>query len=259
MKKIFTVLSLVAVAFAANAQTNLLTNPGFEAGLAPWAAGTGNGYTAPTLITTDSHSGTNSVGYASPASTTGFYQNVAVTGGQTYTISFWYRTSGTTGSLARLWSIYKNNAGAAVYTTADASTDTFRTNNKYLSPNNDTWVQFTATMPAPSDAVSLDVAVRAYGAATKANFDDFVTVQGTLATSEIALSKHSLIKNTIVDSEIVFATKSNVQILDMAGKVVKTVEVTDGFRANVSELPKGTYFVKGLANGEMSTQKFIKK
>ncbi|MFN3272891.1 MAG: hypothetical protein ACK40Y_10170, partial [Cloacibacterium caeni] len=61
MTKIFTLLSVVALGISANAQ-NLLTNPGFESGLAPWAAGTGNGYTAPTISTTDVHSGSNAAG-----------------------------------------------------------------------------------------------------------------------------------------------------------------------------------------------------
>ena len=262
MKKIFTVLGIVAAATLMNAQ-NLLTNPGFEDGLAPWAAGTTNTYTAPTLITTDSHEGSNSAGYVDPSATTGFYQNIPVAGGQTYTISFWYKTSAKTSStssnLARLWAIYKDASDKAVYTTADASTDTFRTNNKYLPTNNDTWVQYTATMPAGATATSLDVAVRVYGAASKAYFDDFVVVQGVLATGEVNASKHALIKNSVVSNELVFATKSSVQILDMTGRVVKTANVQDDTKLNVSELPKGTYIVKGLANGEMSAQKFIKK
>ena len=46
MKKIFTLLSVVALGISVNAQ-NLLTNPGFEGGLAPWAAGTNASYSAP--------------------------------------------------------------------------------------------------------------------------------------------------------------------------------------------------------------------
>ena len=260
MKKIFTILGVAALAFTANAQqANLVQNPGFEQGIAPWKGGTGKGYSDPQLITSDKHSGNSSAGYENPSETTGFYQNVAVQAGKTYTISFWYKTEGSKASLARLWSVYKDGSNKTVYTTSDAKEDAFRTYNKYLENTNGTWVQHTATMPAGAGAVSLDVAVRAYGAASKAYFDDFLVVEGALATSEVGISRHALIKNTVVADELTFAAKSSIEILDMSGKVVKTAEVTDGFNLNVSSLPKGTYIVKGLANGETSVQKFVKK
>ncbi|MGZ5263287.1 MAG: carbohydrate binding domain-containing protein, partial [Kaistella sp.] len=107
MKKIFTILG-VSAAFFMNAQ-ELLTNPGFESGLAPWAAGPTTSYTAPVISTTAPRTGVNNAAYSTtPTATTGFFQRVPVTAGKTYVISFWYKSAGDD-SDTRLWSIYKTS------------------------------------------------------------------------------------------------------------------------------------------------------
>jgi len=253
MKKIFTILSIAAVSLV-SAQ-NLVANPGFEAGLAPWAAGTTTSYTAPTIAASGAHTGTNSAMYVATA-TTGFYQNVPVTGGKTYVISFWYKSAGDDTD-SRLWSVYKNQAGAAVYTTADASTDAFRTNNLYM-PSAAAWTQYTAEMPAAADAVSLDVALRVYNGGT-ASFDDFVVMdKAQMAVADFSKSKFSLVKNTVVGESIAFAKTADIQIINVAGQVVKTAKVTEGSTLNVSSLAKGVYIVTGTVNGEKVSQKVIK-
>ncbi|MPS72074.1 MAG: T9SS type A sorting domain-containing protein [Chryseobacterium sp.] len=255
MKKIFTILSIAAVSLV-SAQ-NLTVNSGFENGLAPWAAGTGSAYTAPTIATTGAHTGNNSAMYSGVTATTGFYQNVPVTGGKTYVISFWYKSSGDDTD-SRLWSVYKNAAGTAVYTTADATTDAFRTNNGYL-PSASAWTQYTVEMPAAADATTLDVAFRAYNGAT-ASFDDILAYEkGTMAVEDLSKSKYSLVKNTVVGESIAFAKTADIQIINIAGQVVKAAKVTEGSTLNVSSLVKGTYIVTGTVNGEKVSQKIIKK
>jgi len=253
MKKIFTILGAMA-AMIVSAQTNLVTNGGFENGLAPWAAGTGSGYTAPD-ISSDAHSGSSSASYVATA-TTGFYQNVPVTGGKTYVISFWYKVSAASG--ARIWSVYKNAGGTAVYTTADASTDLFRNLNKYLDPAA-VWTQVTVEMPAPADATTLDVAFRAYGGKTSF-FDDIKAYdKNDMAVADFSKDKYSLVKNTVVKETISFAKDANIQIVNIAGQVVKTANVAAGSALNVSSLAKGVYFVTGSVNGEKVSQKIIKE
>lgn len=254
MKKIFTILSIAAVSLV-SAQ-NLTVNSGFESGLAPWAAGTGSGYTAPTIATTGAHTGNNSATYTATA-TTGFYQNVPVTGGKTYVISFWYKSSGDDAD-SRLWSVYKSQAGTAVYTTDDASTDAFRTNNGYL-PSASVWTQFTAEMPAAADATNLDVAFRVYNGGT-ASFDDILAYEkGTMAVNDLSKSKFSLVKNTLVGESIAFAKTADIQIINASGQVVKAAKVTEGSTLNVSSLAKGVYIITGSVNGEKVAQKVIKK
>ncbi len=259
MKKLFTILGVAAFAFA-GAQ-NLLTNPGFESGLAPWAAGTVGSYTAPAVITNDSHSGAQSVGYASPSATTGFYQNVPVTGGKTYTITFWYKTEGTSANLGRLWSVYKNAAGSAVYTTADANTDEFRTNNKYFTMNDGAWNFYTATMPSDPTATSLDVAVRAYGAATKAYFDDFTAAEATTAAVTDVKSFDKAVKmNTVVGNELnlILPERATVNIYSTEGKLVSSNRVDNGASINTSKLVKGTYIVT-VDNGSAKVSRKVIK
>lgn len=251
MKKIFTILSIAAVSLV-SAQ-NLVTNGGFESGLTPWAAGTGTGYTAPT-ISTDAHTGSASATYVATA-TTGFYQNVPVTGGKTYVISFWYKAS--SASAARVWSIYKNAGGTAVYTTTDATTDQFRTLNKYL-PAASVWTQYTVEMPAEATATNLDVAFRAYGGQTSF-FDDIMAYEkGTMAVVDFSKDKYSLVKNTVIGETIAFAKTADIQIVNAAGQVVKAAKVTEGSTLNVSSLAKGMYIVTGTVNGEKVSQKVIK-
>ena len=45
----------------------------------------------------------------------------------------------------------------------------------------------------------------------------------------------------------------------MNGQVVKTANVTENSRLNVSELPKGIYIVSGTVNGQAVSQKVMKK
>ncbi len=255
MKKIFTILSIAAVSLV-SAQ-NLLTNPGFETGaLTPWAKGTTASYTEPALQNSGAHGGTYAVGYSAATATTGFYQNVTnIVAGTSYTISFWYKSAGDDTD-SRLWAIYKDTAGAAVYTTADATTDTFRTNNGYL-PSAATWTQYTATMPAGTGVTNLDVAVRVYTGGT-ASFDDFTLSAGPLAVTDFSKDKFSLVKNTVVGESISFAKNADIQIINAAGQVVKTAKVTEGSTLNVSSLAKGVYIVTGSVNGEAVSQKIVK-
>ncbi|UQB70380.1 carbohydrate binding domain-containing protein [Epilithonimonas zeae] len=254
MKKIFTILSIAAVSLV-SAQ-NLTVNPSFEAGLAPWAAGTTASYTAPTIATTGAHTGNNSAVYNAATATTGFYQNVPVTEGKTYVISFWYKSSGDDTD-SRLWSVYKNAANGAVYTTATTEEDPFRTNNGYL-PSASVWTQKTVEMPAGTGAVSLDVAFRVYNGGT-ASFDDIMAYEkGTMAVSDLSKSKFSLVRNTVVGETIAFAKTADIQIINAAGQVVKAAKVTEGSTLNVASLAKGVYIVTGSVNGEKVAQKVIK-
>ena len=245
MKKIFTILSLVAVSGFISAQ-NLLSNPGFESGLAPWAAGTTATYTAPTISTTDFHSGASAATYSSVTATTGFYQNVPVTEGKTYVITFWYKATGSaTDGRSRLWSVYKNASGVAVYTTADATTDQFRNNNTYLA-NASAWTKITAEMPAGTAVTNLDVAFRAYNTCSLFVVDD-VAVQdkATMGTIDIKEFDKKVKMNTLVSSNLTLElpSKSTVNIYSVDGKLVSSNRVNSGESINVSNLQKGNYIV----------------
>lgn len=258
MKKIFTVLGIVAVAAFANAQ-NLVTNPTFSNGLTGWTSGPTASYTAPTLVTADGHNGSNSAQYLNVTATTGFYQEFAVTAGTTYTISFWYKATGDDTD-ARIWSCYKDAAGTLVYQTADATTDPLRgPNNLYLPPAT-AWTQHSVTVTAPTGVTTFQLAVRAYNNATVAAFDDFSVTSGTLAVGEVLPSKYRMIKNAFVkNEEITFgADVKDVKVYTLTGQLVKTGSVKEGSSLNVAELQKGNYIVTGTVNNQAVSQKILK-
>ena len=260
MKKIFTLLSVVALGISANAQ-NLLTNPGFEGGLTPWAAGTTASYSAPAISNADAHNGTNSAGYTSVTATTGFYQNVPVVAGKTYVITFWYKATGD-GTDGRLWSVYKDASGAAVYTTADASTDQFRTNDLFL-PAASSWSLYTAEMPAGAGVTNLDVAFRAYKNCTLFLVDD-VSVQdkSTMSTIDIKDFDKKVKMNTLVSDNLTLIelpSKSTVNIYSVDGKLVSSNRVNSGESINVSQLQKGNYIVTVEDGTNKVSRKIVKK
>lgn len=91
---------------------------------------------------------------------------------------------------------------------------------------------------------------------------DDVKVVGSspsLATHEIKANKNTFIKNTIVKNDITFGTKSNVKIYNITGQVVKTATVSENQSLNVSDLKEGTYIVTGTVNGQLVSEKIIKR
>lgn len=254
MKKFFTILGVVGIMSMVNAQ-NLVPNPGFESGLAPWAGGWVAGYTDPDIDTTLPHGGLNSAKYNNPAATTGFFQDIAITPGAQYTLSFWYKSSAS--SKARIWSNFKDTAGSPVYLNASASADPLRNNNSFLAAAS-SWTLITLNFTAPSDAVVFTLHVRAYSGAV-VSYDDFSLTSGTLAVGEVAPSKYALVKNTLVKSEINFgADAKNVKVYSMYGQIVREFSVKNNQTVNVSDLPKGNYIVTGTVNNNPVSQKILK-
>lgn len=258
MKKIFTILSIAALGTTAFSQ-ELLVNPGFEAGLAPWAKGPTASYTEPALVS-DAHSGTQSASYSGATATTGFYQTVPVTEGKTYVISFWYKSAGDNTD-TRLWSVYKTSAtGTAVYTTADATTDAFRTNNGYL-PSAASWTKYTAEMPAGATATVLEVAVRAYNGATVAQFDDFSAMdKANMAVTDVKSFDKAVKMNTIVGNElrVMLPERATVNIYSAEGRLVSSNRVSNGEAINTSSMTKGTYIVT-VDNGSAKVSRKVVK
>ncbi|WP_139422307.1 carbohydrate binding domain-containing protein [Chryseobacterium mulctrae] len=261
MKKIFTILGVVAVAAFANAQ-NLITNPGFENGTTGWTAtnpGSGAAYYLPTVTTTAPHGGVNSVQYDMPTATTGFEQNINVTPGATYTISFWYKASGDDTD-ARIWANYLDSAGGAIYQNSATASDPLRgPNNGYLTSST-AWTQHSVTVVAPANVVSLKLQVRAYNNATVVAFDDFSVTTGTLAVGEVLPSKYRMIKNTFVkNDEITFgADAKDVKVYTLTGQLVKTASVKANGTLNIAELAEGNYIVTGTVNNQAVSQKILK-
>ncbi|PKF74438.1 carbohydrate binding domain-containing protein, partial [Chryseobacterium sp. PMSZPI] len=238
---------------------NLVQNPGFENGLSNWAAGVAGTttYTLPTVETDTPYQGANYAKYTATA-TTGFVQNIPINANSQYTVSFWYKASGS-GNGARIWSSFSDSTNGTVYLTTDASTDPLRNNNGYLAKVN-AWTLKTITFTSPAAAVQFQLHVRAY-ANSVASFDEFSLVPaGTLAVGEVAPSKYRIIKNTFVKNDgITFgADVKDVKVFNMFGQIVKTASVKNNEVLNVAELAKGNYIVTGTVNNELVSQKVLK-
>ncbi|MDO5615670.1 MAG: T9SS type A sorting domain-containing protein [Cruoricaptor ignavus] len=266
MRKFFTVLG-VAASFLLSAQ-NRLQNHGFEkATLEPWQAGPIASYTIPpTIVSGNAHEGSQSVQYVIPegGSTAGFYQTVAIEKNTEYVLKFWYKSSSSRDEslsnysyIFRIWSIMYKADGTPTYPLTSPN-DPLRNNNKWL-PLAENWTEHTVEFTSATDAETLAVAFRAYHSGTSQLDDVSLVKKSELSTQDVALAKRSLVKNTLVQDELFFVKKSDIQIINTNGQVVKTASANEGSVLDVSSLAKGIYFVTGITNGEKVVQKIIKK
>jgi hypothetical protein len=115
MKKITLLMSSIVCVVFAQAQTNLLVNPGFE----NWAAGVPTGWTivspsngSVSQATNVISEGTSSFKVVGGSGTFTVNQAVAVTAGKTYNIIMNYFIEAGDGTDARIWCNFKNTSGA---------------------------------------------------------------------------------------------------------------------------------------------------
>lgn len=98
------------------------------------------------------------------------------------------------------------------------------------------------------------------GSSKRFFIDDIkVVTAGVLAVNETKIGAKTFIKNTSVDHEIYFGTKSEVKIFNVNGQIVKTASVSENGSVNVENLQSGIYFVVGNINGKAVSEKIIKK
>lgn len=253
MKKLYFLL-FIALTSVVSAQ-NLVVNPTFDDGLTGWTAGPIASYALPTLVTTEGSDSTNSANYVATA-TTGFYQDIAITGGSALTISFWYKAAGD-GTDARIWSNYKDAADVIVYQDATTANDPLRNNNVYLAPAA-TWTQHTINVTAPANATKLVLAVRAYNGGT-VSFDQFSVTVGTAGLDKNNISGLSIYPNPsngLVNITTSLNAELQVNVFDMLGKEVVNSKVLNN-TLNVSNLSSGVYVIKITEEGNTATRKLV--
>lgn len=86
-----------------------------------------------------------------------------------------------------------------------------------------------------------------------------ITYVDPLGIEDIEAPKVTLVRNTVVNDEIIFGTDAKVAIYNTAGKLVKTAEVSENSQLNVSDFAVGTYIVTATVNGKAISEKIIKK
>lgn len=202
---------------------------------------------------------------APPTNTSVKIQNETVTiiPGHSYTISFWYLDNDTN-ARSRPWMYWTDGATTPV-TITDATTDAILRPTTYSTDSAD-WIQWTATVTAPTTAAKLRFEVRSYAIGTTVGsgggviyYDDFSVIDNSpMATNQNQISGLQVypnpaknILNIVTDSN---STK-NVQIYDMIGKNVLTTN-TDS-EVNVSSLTPGLYLARITEEGKTSTKKVV--
>lgn len=165
------------------------------------------------------------------------------------TFSFKYRKAFTGGS-ARILSIQVDGVEVATTTAIGATSGADTTVYDFSKAINKAGsVKIKITYPAGTTTGNKQVTI-----------DDVSwTAYVTMAVVDATKAKANLVKNTIVSNELIFGAAAKVSVYNTAGQVVKTAEVAENSRLDVSALPKGTYVVTGLVNGQALSQKVIKK
>ena len=89
--------------------------------------------------------------------------------------------------------------------------------------------------------------------------DEILVTAPTQAVGDVNATKANLVKNTVVDANIIFAAKADVKVINTNGQVVKSASVNENTTLDVASLAKGMYIVTGTVNGQAVSQKIIKK
>ncbi|WP_448779340.1 fimbrillin family protein [Bacteroides congonensis] len=162
-------------------ETNLLVNSSFEDWNADLPVGWDNAtYNTNVTKSTDvKRSGNNAVKHTSAAAAVKLQQEVAVTAGKKYRISYYYLDNDDAAS-SRFWSYWVDSAGKTI---SDSATDNILHNNTGgYSENNPDWQHVTNTLVAPAGTVKFRFEVRTYKGSSTAiggavYYDDFEVVE----------------------------------------------------------------------------------
>jgi len=267
MKKLYTFLFVAAAAFTANAQTNLVTNGGFEA----WTDGALEGFTVTPsanggTVTQETgaanvHGGTSSAKFTAPAGTGNVkaaVTDIPVTPGHTYTFSYWMKDE-------------SNNAKGRHWASWRAGTTQLDNNLDILQPveyfaNTTGWMQVTHTLTAPATATAFRLDFRVYQETDGANsgiiyYDDVMFYDNaTAGVAKNNIAGLSIFPNPVTGGVINISSDANatktVVVYDMVGKqVVNTV--TENGTVNVSNLSAGIYVLNITEEGKTATRKLV--
>ncbi len=258
MKKVFTILGVVAMGACAFAQTNLIVNPGFE----NWTEGKPDGWlTLPASYAQEStvkHGGDYSVVVTSAGSTqTLGATDIDVTAGVEYTYSGWYLDNDPSARM-RYWGQWRDANGAMTAEVGMQQSD--------FSTDASVWKQFSVTAPAPAGALKMRASVRAYkdengSSGGKVYFDDIYFGQKSLGTIDIKAFDSQVKMNTLVKNDLTLRlpSRATVNVYSVDGKLMSSNRLNDGDTINMSSYAKGMYVVSVQDNnGNKISRKVIK-
>lgn len=266
MKKFYTLLAAV-VTTATFAQTNLVSNGGFEVwtsdtepeNFAPFTNGSLSVNNFLQKEATIKKSGEFSARHTSQSSTQTIGGDlIPVEGGTTYVISYWYLDNDNK-ARTRIWSNWRNE------------TEDLTDNADVLKPNeystdNSEWQKVEFTLVAPANATHFRLQARTYREAVGQEggfiyYDDFSMVENDPTS----------IKQDNIDGLAIYPNPANdvinitsngigvkaVTIFDLVGK--KVIETSTNQTINVSSLKAGIYLVNIKQDGKSATRKLVIK
>ena len=258
MKKVFTILGVVAISLAANAQTNLVPNAGFET----WADGKPSEWFIPTgavmVQSATVHSGSFSAGLPSPATgnrTISPTVDIPVVAGKTYVFSGWYLDNSSTARF-RYWGQFR---------TASGDTGANNLQGVDYSVDSPEWKFFSAEAQPNAGATVVRGGLRVYPENNTGDgvilFDDIMIYdKATMAVSDVSGFDKAVKMNTVISNELklVLPSKATVNIYSAEGKLVSSNRVDNGGSVNTSSLVKGTYIVT-VDNGSAKVSRKVIK
>lgn len=287
MKKIFTILGIVAVSAFANAQ--IVINEVYGGGGAGTSLYINDFVELTNLGSTAATLNGATLQYASATGVFNSYAslpNITLNPGQKYLIEMVPSTPNTTGAslptadyqVTSNISFSNGNTYSGGFNMAAAAGKVALVNNavQVSSPTASNVVDFvgygtTATQyegTAPTAAPSATMSVSRVSGDTNNNSVDFTvgaptpqnSASGSLAVSDINNKKSNFVKNTFVkNDEIVFgADVKNIKVYTLSGQIVKTASIKANETLNVAELAKGNYIVTGTVNNQLVSQKILK-
>ena len=287
MKKLFTLLSIVAISFYVQGQTNFTATYDFAESPTNNELGALTGSTNLT-ISKFSTAGAIYISdtddrYANSGAPTGTldtnkYVQVTLTPSTGYSLTINSLTvkvqrSGTGPRDIAVRSSADNYTAnlPATINPANAELSIIPTNVIHYVNDNSNGQNGATITPTNITDVSSPVTFRFYFFNSEANDGTFsvddVVINGTtksipLGTIDNIKEKNIFLKNTMVDNTLSFQTKGNasVKVYNANGQLVKTANVSaQNANVNVANLPKGNYVVTAVLDGETVSQKILKK
>ncbi|MCW4468612.1 T9SS type A sorting domain-containing protein [Flavobacterium sp. MFBS3-15] len=267
MKKIYSLLSVVALtAISANAQ-NLVSNGGFEA----WTDGAPEGFTVTVPANGGSltqetgaaniNEGTSSAKFTAPAGTGNVkaaVTDIPVTPGHSYIFSYWVKDE-SDNAKGRHWASWRSGANQL--------TDNLDVLQPDYMANTSGWQQVTYTLTAPATATAFRLDFRIYQEAAGADsgiiYYDGVSLidQSTAGVKDNAISGLKVFPNPLSGNTLNITSDSSeaktVAIYDVLGKqVVNTTTANEVINVN---LTSGVYIVKIQQGNAVATRKLVVK
>ncbi len=268
MKKLYTAIAIVAMAFTTQAQTPLNTNGSLE----DWTDGTtqpdgwfisssnlSNGIIS--KIEGDAQDGDISLKIEARAGSSGNnnggLQDIEVTAGETYTVSFWYKSEGNELEFKH-WIQWRTLNEEGNNVNLPENVETFQPGDSHVAVSE--WTEVVVSEVAPEGAIGIRVNFRNYANSSDIYIDNVTVYEGTASVKDNNIEGLNIYPNPANDLvNVVSSSLSNkdVVITNLLGKTVLRANVSQ--TVNISSLSAGVYMMQITQDGKSATRKLVVK